>query len=160
MDSRPSISTAPGDLVPRTSDDAPTPRAQWNPTLETHQPAMDYLSPDMAPSSRTGSRKGKGRAVDDGEALGGYEEPEYLTVRRHNSRTRSVDGHEVRDGREVEYTGREDLEMGMQGLVGNRDGVGVVDLENAGSAYPPVSEEDAEERRIKDVSLAASARVL
>ena len=83
MASRPSISTAPGDLVPRTSDDAPTPRVQWNPTLGPHTPAMDYLSPDRAPPSRTGSSKGKGRAVDDGQALDGYEEPEYLTVRRH-----------------------------------------------------------------------------
>jgi hypothetical protein len=42
--------------------------------------------------------------------------------------------------------------MGMDS-VGNREGLGVMELEN-GAAYPPVSEEDAEERRIKDVSTA------
>lgn len=127
---------------------------------------MDYLSPEMVPRSRSGSRKGKGRAqdlvVDDdgGRATRvieahdyeAYQEPEYLTVRRHSARTRSVDGQERgEEGGRVMYDGREDLEMGREGVVGNRNGVGVVELENAGAAYPPVSEEDAEERRIKEV---------
>ena len=152
----------------RTSEDAPTPRAQWNPNLESTVPppvAVEYLSPDMAPPlSRPGSRKGKGRAMDDardggnGEGTYGYEEPEYLTVRRHAQRTRSADGQESQHDAMGGYSGRGDLEVAIQGAVGNRNGVGVVDLESAGAAYPPVSEEDAEERRIKDVSFPSHRR--
>lgn len=138
--SRPRISTTTDDHVsdPRTSDDALTPRALWNPSLKDERSGMDYLSP--APRSGSSSLKGKGRAQDDKEY--GYEEPEYLTVRRSNSRTRNGQ-HGERDGYE-----EGDLEMG----VGNRSGVGVGELDGGGGAYPPVSEEDAEERRIKDVS--------
>jgi hypothetical protein len=145
---RPRISTTDAVSDPRTSDDAETPRALWNPSLQDERQGMDYLSPAMAPRSGS-SNKGKGRAQDDEpvrEGQGyGYEEPEYLTVRRSNSRTRSTNGqHRERDGYE-----EGDLEMG----VGNRNGVGVGELEGGAGAYPPVSEEDAEERRIKDVSL-------
>lgn len=157
---RPRISTAQADTLPdpRTSDDLPTPRAEWNPHLQPQRTDMDYLSPN---AQRSSSDKGKGRSLDVEEDPFGYEayqEPEYLTVRPQAQRNRSGESErpfiasdeEPRRGTYQPHQG--DLEMGMDS-VGNREGLGVVELEN-GAAYPPVSEEDAEERRIKDVSTA------
>jgi hypothetical protein len=162
--SRPRVSTAQADTIPdpRASDDLPTPRAEWNPRLQPHRTDMDYLSPN---AQRSSSDKGKGRSLDVEEDPFGYEayqEPEYLTVRPHAQRNRSGESErpfmasdeEPRRGTYQPHQG--DLEMGMDS-VGNREGLGVMELEN-GAAYPPVSEEDAEERRIKDVSPACDRR--
>lgn len=156
--SRPSISTTE-DAEPRQSDDLPTPRAEWNPHLQPHRTDMDYLSPN---AQRSNSGKGKGRSLDvetDGSfGYEAYQEPEYLTVRPHPQRNRSGESErplvfpdeEPRGGTYERQQG--DLEMGMD-TIGNREGPGAMELGN-GAAYPPVSEEDAEERRIKEVSIA------
>ena len=161
---RPRISTTDDDILPGSgsSDDVPTPRAEWNPHLQPHRSDMDYLSPHTAPQ-RSNSNKGKGRSLDIEEdgAYGyeAYQEPEYLTVRPHPQRNRSGESErplvypddEPRRGTYEQPQG--DLEMGMDS-VGNREGLGAMELGNGAGVYPPVSEEDAEERRIKEVSMA------
>lgn len=155
----PRPSTAEDHLL-GSSDDVTTPRAQSNPHFQPQRSEMDHLTPNMAPQ-RSESSKGKGRAQEEEQARSdeayGYEayrEPEYLSVRPHPQRTRSGEFQQPLypdvEPRGGTYQQRHnDLEMGMDS-VGNRNGVGAMELGNA--AYPPVSEEDAEERRIKEVS--------
>ncbi|KAJ9114041.1 hypothetical protein QFC22_005861 [Naganishia vaughanmartiniae] len=103
----------------------------------------------------------------------GYQEPEYLTVHDSNnaqgphrpiSPRDSYNPHVHRDHVHKEqhergpYDSRrmDDPELGGAG-VGNQQGLGVEDLSSAAAggeliagAYPPVSEEEAEERRIQE----------